>query len=377
MTRAPATTRTDTPTSGATAGLDRRAPLVHTSGQLAGFRNGAMMWQPKSVWLGGMLASFGAASGCATAEDLGPAALGDLGFLDGGFGGPTGDGSVTPGAGGAFPGAGGFAATGGSRASGGGSASGGARSGAGGGAATGGRSSTGGATASGGATAGGGSSATGGASSGGTSGNTGGAGCADSDGDGATDCAEDGDGDGWTDRAVFNGLHVSRGNQCSSVGNCRENDTFAEVQSCMQGNVDEEKDQYAGWDWQNPPDNINSSGYGFQPNWSGSDTSWAALWEGCIHFATDGPHCFQIEGGTSEGCAAFYFDGNTGDADFQTGTGPTCFTVPAGNYPIVFHYTMDNGSSSSMHVQYCDAGGAASCTPSAAIPAAMLRTACP
>lgn len=302
----------------------------------------------------------GVLAGCASGEELGPFAHSTFGTA--GIGGSSGPDAAGPGAGGLM-GSGGIVPVGGAPPNG--------------GAPSGGVMGTTGGSSPGGAPMGSGGASGGGAGASGAAGG-GGSGCPDTDGDNATDCVEDADGDEWTDKAIFNGLHVSRGNQCSSVGDCRENDTFAEVQSCMQGNVDEEKDQYSGWDWQgNPPDDIQSSEYGFLPNWSGSDTTWSAEWEGCIHLTTAGPHCFQIEGGTSEGCAALYFNGNTDAADCQSGTGPKCFTVPAGNYPILFHYTMDNGSSSSMHVQYCDAGGAATCTPSAAIPAKLLRAACP
>jgi hypothetical protein len=145
----------------------------------------------------------------------------------------------------------------------------------------------------------------------------------------------------------------------------------------MQGNIAEEKNQHAGWDWNNPDDSVCDTDYGFSPNWTRCDSSWAARWNGCIHFETAGPHCFQITGGTDEGCAALYFNGNSGNADAQTGTAVKCFSVGAGNYPLLFHYTMDDGSSSGMHVRYCDAAGATTCTPSAAIPARMLRTTCP
>jgi hypothetical protein len=215
------------------------------------------------------------------------------------------------------------------------------------------------------------------AGAGGAASTGGAAGCPDGDGDSMTDCDETNDGNAWTDPAIFNGFRVERGNQCSAVGNCNENNTLQKVNACMQGNVSEEKNQYAGWDWQDPPDNICDPGYGFAPNWSNCDSSWAARWNGCIHFATAGPHCFQIAGGTAEGCAALYFNGNSGNADAQSGTAVKCFTVAAGNYPILLHYTMDNGSVSSMHVLYCDAQGGLPCTPSIAIPSRMLRTSCP
>jgi hypothetical protein len=196
----------------------------------------------------------------------------------------------------------------------------------------------------------------------------------DLDGDGIDDCTEVGDGDPWTDPTVFNGRHVGRANQCSASGNCRENDTLQKVNDCM-SRVDEERDQSAGWDWNDSPNDICSSAYGFLPNWSGCDSSWAADWQGCIDLKGGGPHCFQITGGTDEACAALFLDGST-TADVQTGTPAKCFDVPNGPYPIRWHYTMDNGSGSGMHVLYC-AGNGSSCTPSAAIPSTRLRTSCP
>jgi hypothetical protein len=221
----------------------------------------------------------------------------------------------------------------------------------------------------------GGTSGTNGASGTAGTAGTGGTVCADADGDSLTDCNERDDGDPWTDPAIFNGMHVRLANQCSSSGDCSENDTLNEVNQCM-SSIDQERDQYSGWDWQDPPDDVCNSGYRFLPNWTNCDSSWAADWQGCIHLEGNGPHCFQIAGGTGQGCAALYFNGNTGNADVQTGGAAKCFTVGTGNYPIRWHYTMDNGSSSSMHVRYC-AGTGSNCTPSAAIPSRMLRTRCP
>jgi hypothetical protein len=189
-----------------------------------------------------------------------------------------------------------------------------------------------------------------------------------------TDCAETADGDVWTDPAIFNGMRVRRANQCTTTASCAENDTLAEVNTCM-ATVLETKDQYSGWDWDNPPDDICSAAYGFQPPWSVCDTTWAADWQGCVQLTGSGPHCFEIFGGTQEGCAALYFDGNTGTANTQSGKPAVCFDVPAGNYPIRWHYTMDNGSSSSMHVRYCNGAGT-TCVPTTAIPSSMLRITC-
>jgi len=190
------------------------------------------------------------------------------------------------------------------------------------------------------------------------------------DGDCMTDCIEQQDGDSWTDPNVFNGMQVRRTNQCSTVGSCNENDTLNEVNQCVtQQGVDETKNQCAGWDWSNPPDDICNSGYGFTPNWSGCDSSWAADWRGFINL-TAGNHCFRITGSTGEGCASLFF--NTQTTGIQTGAAAQCFNVAAGVYPIRWHYTMDNGSSSSMHVMYC-AGGGSTCTPNVVLPARMLR----
>jgi hypothetical protein len=139
--------------------------------------------------------------------------------------------------------------------------------------------------------------------------------------------------------------------------------------------VDETKDQYSGWDWNDPPDNICDLGYGFQPNWSNCDSSWAADWQGCVHLSGSGPHCFQITGAADEACASLFFNGAT-TADVQSGGVVKCLNVGEGNYPIRWHYSMDNGSASSMHVRYCGGTGS-TCTPTLALPSRMLRVACP
>jgi hypothetical protein len=145
------------------------------------------------------------------------------------------------------------------------------------------------------------------------------------------------------------------------------------VNTCM-SSVDETRDQYSGWDWENPPDDICSAAYGFRPQWTGCDSSWAADWQGCIHLVGSGPHCLQIVGSANEGCAALFFNGAT-TVDVQSSGPAKCFNIAAGNYPIRWHYTMDNGTASSMHVRYCNGQGA-SCVPTLAIPSSMLRVAC-
>jgi hypothetical protein len=72
-------------------------------------------------------------------------------------------------------------------------------------------------------------------------------------------------------------MHVRRANQCSASGNCGENNTLQKVENCM-SRVSEELDQSAGWDWNDAPNDICSSQYGFRPNWTGCDSSWAADW---------------------------------------------------------------------------------------------------
>jgi hypothetical protein len=328
-------------------------------------------------------------SGGSTGGALGGGAAGVLGMS--GSGGELGSGGATGGSGGSgasggasgTAGASGASGTNGSAGRGGTSGTAGASgtsgtSGAAGTAGRGGTSGTNGAGGTAGSAGTAGRGGTGGMS--GTSGTGGAAGtggtvCADADRDSLTDCDENGDNNPWTDPAIFNGMHVRLANQCSASGSCSENDTLNEVNQCMNP-IAQERDQYSGWDWEDPPDDVCSNGYRFLPNWSNCDSSWAADWQGCIHLEGSGPHCFQIAGGTNEGCAALYFNGNTGNADVQTGGAAKCFSVGTGNYPIRWHYTMDNGSGSSMHVRYC-AGTGSNCTPSAAIPSRMLRTRCP
>jgi hypothetical protein len=138
----------------------------------------------------------------------------------------------------------------------------------------------------------------------------------------------------------------------------------------MSGSIQEEKDQCRGWDWNDVGDSICTTGYGFTPNWTVCDSSWQAEWKGFINLTSSGQHCFMITGGTSEGCASLFF--NTETNGVQTAAGARCYNMSAGVYPILWHYTMDNGSTSSMHLMYCFGGGS-TCTPSATLPASMLR----
>jgi hypothetical protein len=205
------------------------------------------------------------------------------------------------------------------------------------------------------------------------------------DGDELTDCEEIDDGDPWTDPDIFNGVHVQHRNQCDASGSCGSYDTLGRVKSCQNGeSLSEELDQYSGWDWDDPGDDITSAGYDFQPNWSNGDSSWQINAEGYINLAQDGHHCFAITGSNDEACASLYFldtpaagwSGWEGTDDSMPATvqhgGSACFDLVAGVYPIRWHYSMDNGSSSDFHLQYCH-DPAADCTPDQALPSTMLR----
>ena len=196
---------------------------------------------------------------------------------------------------------------------------------------------------------------------------------ANADGDCITDCNEDNDGDPWTDKNIFNGMRVRRANQCNFLLLlfCSINDSISKANNCMSGEtLLEEKNQCAGWDWSNPPDDICNAGYGFTPAWSGCDSTWQADWQGFINLTQAGQHCFRITGSNNEGCASLFF--NNSNPPAQNDGSTRCYNVAAGVYPIRWHYTMDDGSSSSMHVMYCSGGGA-TCTPSVVLPARMLR----
>jgi hypothetical protein len=192
---------------------------------------------------------------------------------------------------------------------------------------------------------------------------------ANADGDCSDDCTEIGDGNPWTDPTKFNGVHVRQANQCTLLSLCLDNDLLSDVQSCMSGTIQEEKDQCSGWDWNDSADSICSSSYAFTPNWTTCDSSWQAEWKGYINLTGSGQHCFAVGGGGFGGCASLFF--NTETSGLQSG-GTRCYNATAGVYPILWHYTMAPLSTTSMHIRYCYGGGA-TCTPSAALPASMLR----
>jgi hypothetical protein len=166
-------------------------------------------------------------------------------------------------------------------------------------------------------------------------------------------------------------MHVRWGDQCNINPSCSQTDTLAEANACMASNpVEQQKDQYSGWDWNDPPDSICSTGYNFQPNWTVCSSTWQADWQGYINLTQGGNHCFDVLGGNNEACASIFFDTQT--TGVTHASGPMCYMAPAGAYPIRWYYQMDNGSGSDMHIAYCF-GGAGTCTPSVAIPATMLR----
>jgi hypothetical protein len=224
-----------------------------------------------------------------------------------------------------------------------------------------------------------GAAGTGGAAgSGGSAGSTGSGGCSagtNTDGDGMDDCTEAGDGDPWTDPAIFNGMHVRWAEQCNGAPSCPDIDTLAEVDACVASvPMVEQMDQYSGWDWTNPDDSICTPGYNFQPPWTQCSDSnairWQADWQGYINLTQSGQHCFAAVGASDQSCTAIYF--NTETMGITDLSGYVCFDVPAGAYPIRWHYEMDNGSDSNMHVSYCF-GGATPCALGLPILASMLR----
>jgi len=194
---------------------------------------------------------------------------------------------------------------------------------------------------------------------------------ADTDGDSLPDCAELGDNSPWTDPNVFNGMRVRHLNSCDGTPGCSEFDSLGEVDGCIgDESVQETLDQYAGWDFQDAPDDITASGYGFMPPFVTGDNTWQAEWSGFVYLQTAGLHCFGITGATSRGCGTLFFDDNA--QPLQTG-GQVCHDLEPGIYPIRWHYVMDDGGDAkSMHVNYC-AGGDAPCTPTAVLPSSMLR----
>ncbi|MDH5671836.1 MAG: hypothetical protein OEZ06_06775 [Myxococcales bacterium] len=199
----------------------------------------------------------------------------------------------------------------------------------------------------------------------------------DADGDSLYDCDEDGDDDPWTDKNIFNGFNVRQVNTCNSglISNveCADYDTLAKVDSCMERSIQEQKDQYSGWDWDNAPDNICDAAYGFEPAWSNCDSSWQADWQGFINLPDSGQHCFAVAPGGDEGCTSVFFNGATVPVqDGQT----QCFNVGGGIYSIRLHHGMDNGSAAGMHVYYC-AGGGSTCTPTEPIASRQLRSSSP
>jgi len=194
---------------------------------------------------------------------------------------------------------------------------------------------------------------------------------ANADGDGISDCDELGDGDPFTDPQSFNGVRVQLATHCTNLALCSDNDTRPEVAACMAVAEAEHRDQYAGWDWADGADSNCSASYGFAPPFGLCSTTWQARSTGTIHLSA-GTHCFEITGTAIGGCASLFFDADAIAA--QTGTGARCYDRTAGDYPIMWHYNMTRGAISSVHLRYCF-GGQGPCTPSAILPARMLRPA--
>ncbi len=223
-----------------------------------------------------------------------------------------------------------------------------------------------------GSSTGGSGSSTGGATATGGSGNS----CTtDGDGDGITDCTEDGDGDPWTDSAIFNGVVGRLDSGGCGGSSCSVIDTTAEADACMTS-VAETQSLSAGWD--HGSDGCDASGcseYGYSPGWSTNSDDFAVAADGYVNLTSSGTHCFQMYGqADGDGCAALFVNGATTGLTSSTDTSSlACYDLAAGVYPIRWIENSVGGSSNQQRVRYCFAGTASTCTPTAAIPASMLR----
>ena len=224
----------------------------------------------------------------------------------------------------------------------------------------------------------------------------------DSDGDGMTNCEELADDQAWTDPDIFNGATVTHYPLCSlrtfPIGgvNCVDYDTLGEVTSCINKTPRQTLNQYSGWDWDDPsgtPNAINTAGFGFLPNWSGTNTSFQLDARAFINIAQAGRHCFRVNGGSGGTCGSVYlvstpastFCGwssvasNT-NALVQHGDSAVCVDLGVGVYPIRWHLDRSGAAQGDFHLDYCF-GGSGSCAPTNALPSAMLRashpTSCP
>jgi len=221
----------------------------------------------------------------------------------------------------------------------------------------------------------------------------------DSDGDGMTNCDELADDQAWTDPDIFNGATVTHYPLCSTRAfgvNCNDYDTLGEVTSCINKTPRQTLDQYAGWDWDDPsgsPNAINTAGFGFLPNWSGTSTSFQLDARAFINVAQAGRHCFRINGGESNTCGSVYLVATSAStfcgwsavagstpAMTQHGDGTVCRDFNVGVYPFRWHLDRASGAQGDFHLDYCF-GGNSDCTPTNAVPSQMLRssyaTSCP
>ena len=207
---------------------------------------------------------------------------------------------------------------------------------------------------------------------------------ADSDGDSLFDCAELGDDDPFTDPTVFNGVRVQTRNHSYTAPACFLMDTVGEVRGLLNGPPDQELDQYAGWDFDDMPDNRTHPGYGFLPPWTVPSLTWQIDAVGYVQLEA-GRHCFEIAGRVDQACGTLFI-ANTKASEFggwdsvqqgsaavaKHGAGAGCFDAPAGVYPIRWHYEMDDQHVQEFHLRYCH-GGDGDCSPQQALPSGRLR----
>jgi hypothetical protein len=203
---------------------------------------------------------------------------------------------------------------------------------------------------------------------------------ADGDGDGLDDCDELGDGDPFTDPEVWNGLTAIIGDRPEWTGSCDNLDDWAEMDSRFAASTRRMKVR-AGWDFDTSADDYADPSYGFDPNWTESDSGrFSVRFTGLIRLAEAGPHCFSVDIGATgtdliggrNGCGQVWL--NAGDGAGETSgwlaeTGFSaesnearigCVELPAGVYSfdIVFWY-FNVLEQAILHVRSC---GSPDCT---------------
>jgi len=205
----------------------------------------------------------------------------------------------------------------------------------------------------------------------------------DTDGDGLFDCQEDNDNDPWTDRLIFNGVHARAYDSNRLAGSCSAIDTLSKVATVTAAQQPtQEQDLYAGWDLPDVP----SVGIGcpdsyFWPAWAkctdiafngATATGLAFDYAGFIKLGA-GKHCFKVTSAPTV-CASMFLNG--ANEGVNAATGAQCFDLEAGTYPI--RWFVDKTKSSmgpgdnDFRLAYCYGNGS-TCTPTQAIPQAMLR----